>query len=121
MSIFRKGRETVEVWPEVLDVDEFGNKVLRPGNPNTDIPVAVTRCLVQPMTEDADLSAGYRILSMYRVICYRWPSNAKGVARWRGVMYDIVESPAKRDYTPRTSHHTAFLKAREEVKWPSSP
>lgn len=116
-GIFSRGRETVLVWPEVVAVDEWGNRVLRAGDPLIDDPVVVRRCIVQPVTEDADLSQGYRALSMYRVLTRRWPSSAKGIAFWRDQWWEIMENPARRQYTPRTAHDTVFLKARVEERF----
>lgn len=114
MSLLDRGRETVEVWPAVEDVDEWGNAIIRPGDPSKDTPVVVTGCLVQPVTEDADLSQGYLMLSVYRVICRSWPSQGKAIARWRGQFWESKANPARRPYSRMTSHDTAILRAREE-------
>ena len=117
MALFSEGRETVEVWPAVEDVDEWGNSVWRAPTLRevaTEPPFIVRRCVVQPMSESADSEQGFMLVSHYRLICREYPAGAKSIVRWRGQLWDCRENPARRQYTAATAHDTVFMRARSE-------
>lgn len=116
MPIFDHGRETLEVYPPVLENDTFGNEVLRPGDPERDTPVVLTGAIVQPVTADAEMMSGVSLLSIYRVIVGwgKFPWGAKTVVRWDGMLWDVGEPPARRPYSPGTAHVTIYITARGE-------
>jgi hypothetical protein len=114
MSILDKGTETLEVWPPVEIVDEFGNATRRPGRPGVDTPELVENALVQPVTNDSDMSQGYFLLDVYRVIAREWPWPAKCIVRWDDRFWDVDKNPSRRRYTAATYHSTVIMSARNE-------
>ncbi len=103
------GSEVIEVYPQVRTTDEYGNPVWRAGNPDTDIPIIVTRCRVQPVTSDADASQGLALTIVYRILCADFPGGARSLVRWRGEMFSVKETPAVHRGSSRTAHDTVYM------------
>ena len=111
MSLLDWGNETVEVFPERAGTDEYGNTVVVPGDPATDIPVLVA-ARVQPSTAEEDAALGLALSTSYRVVSRDFPGGAPAVLRWDGRLWDVIGEPKRRNGSPQTRHVTTFIQAR---------
>lgn len=112
MSLLDRGNQLVEVFPEIVAADEYGNEIRRPGDPDTDTPVVIT-AMVSPSTAEEDATLGFQVGTTYRVLSRDFPGGANAVVRWDGRLWDVQGEPKRYTSSPRTAHCTTWIKARE--------
>lgn len=105
------GNTTIEVFGEKAGVDEYGNPVTVPGDPDTDVPVLL-RCLVQPATSEENASLGLQVGTSYRVLSRDFPGGPQALVRHDGRLWDVVGEPRRYTGSPATAHTTTFITAR---------
>lgn len=111
MSLLDWGNEVVDVFPEKTGTDEYGNTLLVPGDPETDMPVPLA-ARVQPSTAEENAALGLALSTSYRVVSRDFPGGALAVLRWDGRLWDVIGEPKRYNGSPQTRHVTTFIKAR---------
>ena len=105
-------RHVIEVFPEREDVDEYGNAVVRAGDPETDTPV-LYRCTVQGGTTFEEATRGLTVGTTRRVLSRSpFPGGAQALVRHEGRLWDVMGEPRPYDMSPGTRHQTTRITAR---------
>ncbi|NHU43381.1 hypothetical protein [Rhodococcus sp. A14] len=106
MSLLNRGTETVKVFPEVVIIDDDGNKLTRPGTVGV-----LAKAVVQPVNIGM-LSAspetqkiGFETSIKYRLRLVGYPDllGAQSAVEWRGKRYVIDGEPQIFSGSPRTA------------------
>lgn len=101
------GDTSVDVYPETVQTDDYGNEQRVP----SDTPVTI-RALVQPSTSEELAELGQVSVEVVRLLCRSFPAGPWAKVTVWGRDWDVVRAPSRRHYWRATSHDTVWIKAR---------
>lgn len=108
MTLLTRGREKVEIYPEVESVDERGEPIKIP----SPTPVEL-RCIVHPITSNTALAQSRDRVANYRIVVRDAPFGKWARLVWRGRDWDIVGEPLYSNASRATRHVSVIIRARE--------
>lgn len=107
MSLLDNGPDTVTVYAEVEDTDDYGNRVLVPDDSGVTV-----RGRWQPGVAEESAAQGQETNTLYRFLCREFPAGPYALVTFDGSDWDVVGEPKQHRGSWATRHVTVLLKER---------
>lgn len=106
MSLLDDAPQSLQVYPEVVETDAYGNPMRVPGPTPVVVPGRV-----QPSTADENSLLGQTAFAVVRFIGRTFPGGPWAKVVYDGREWDVVGEPRRHNGIP-PGHVTVYLKAR---------